>query len=605
MIDADTAAAVAAVLTPPPAARGLYEFASDIVLSGGGPLDGTRLNPHAERAIYLWIQTLASRKYQWHLLIAPSQRGKTLCGVIIPTLHALLERRVNAGWVMPSLEKLTQKWTGDIQPTIEAGGFSKYLPKKGPASKGGRPAVLRINDDNGRRMSNLYAMALGKGGSETATASNPCVWLTVDEADDAENAGQLKLTMKRTASFGAAGGGVITSTINERRGRDLHPTLELLPETTNSRLAHLCPHCGQRVVPELEHFNIEREAIACPGCGVLWSESDRHSARNSAEYRDANPEADVFGVLYVAVDYFWEYPDPATGKVQSVMHQLAQEHKSAWAAKERGDPSQWNTYLRKQWCRPECSDGSEVPATVDLEQAARSSRSPHQRGQIPDTSSVVSIGADTGKRDGWHLTLSMSQDLSWHIVDWGHRATPDPKAEPTPTEQWNMLNALRERMGRIGRANAIGVDVGYNTDMVVKWARSHGIRLMRGDQRPNGKKDEADNRNLPSWAEARRQDDGSTWIFVDGHVIKSEIAKALAREPNSPGAGHLPQGQSAGDWLIRHITAEVYVSKYGKWEPRPGRDNHLLDCLVYAWALAMIEILRPKMKRKYGVINTL
>lgn len=595
MIDAATADAAASVLAPPPAARNLYEFACDIVLSGGGPLDGTKLNPRAERAIDLWLQTVSSRRYQWHLLIAPSQRGKTLCGVIVPTLHALIERRVNAGWVMPSLDKLTQKWTGDIQPTIEAGGFYKYLPKKGPASKGGRPAVLRINEpDTGRRMSNLYAMALGKGGSETATASNPCVWLTVDEADDAENAGQLKLTMKRTASFGAAGGGVITSTINERRGRDLHPVLELLPETTNTRMAHLCPHCGQRVVPELEHFNVERESMACPGCGVLWSESDRHLARNAAEYRDANPGAEVFGVLHVAVDYFWEYPDPATGRVQSVMHQLAQEHKSAWAAKERGDPSQWNTYLRKQWCRPESADDSEVPTTVDLEQAARSSRSPHVRGEIPKSSAVVTIGADTGKRDGWHLTLSVSPDLSWHIVDWGHRTTPDHKAEPTPAEQLAMLNALRERMGRVSRANAIGVDVGYNTDMVVKWARSHGIKLMRGDQRPTGKKDENDNKHLPSWAEARRQDDGTTWIFVDGHAIKTEIAKALAREPGSPGAGHLPQGQTAGDWLIRHLTAEVFVSKYGKWELRPSRDNHLLDCLVYAWALAMIEMLRPK-----------
>ena len=604
---AEAAEAAVSTLTPPPAAKSVYDFACDIVLSGGGPLDGCKLNPKAERAVDLWLQMLASGKYQWHVLVAPSQRSKTLTGVVVPTLHALIERRVNAGWFMPNLDKLSQKWTGDIQPTIEAGGFGGYLPKSGPASKGGRPAVLRVSHpDTGKRLSTMYAMGLGKGGSETAAASNPCVFVTIDEADDAENAGQIRLAQKRTASYGAAGGGVITSTVNKRVNRDTHPILEVLEDTTKTRMAHLCPHCHEHVVPQLENLVVDRAAIACPGCQVVWSEADRHAARNAAIYRHEHPDAPEFGVLYVAVDYFWEYPDKATGKIQSVMQSLAAEHRSALAAKDRGDPSQWNTYLRKQWCLPESADDAEVPTTVDLEQAARADKSPHIRGEIPKGSAVVTIGADTGKRDGWHLTLSMSPDLSWHIVDWGHRATPDPKAEPTPTEQRAMLDALRERMGRIGRADAMGVDVGYNTDMVVKWARSHGLKLMRGDQRPTGKKDENDNRHLPSWAEARKQDDGTTWLFIDGSAVKTEIAKALAREANTPGAGHLPQGQKAGDWLIRHLTAEAWVSKFGKWEPKPGRDNHLLDCLVYAWALAVIALNRPRQQpRKYGAIKSI
>lgn len=606
MLDADAIEAACGVLAPPPAARSVYDFACGVTLVGG-PLNGSKLHPPAERAIELWLQTLASRKYQWHVLVAPSQRGKTLCGVLIPVLHALLERRVNAGWLMPSLDKLTQKWTGDLHPTIEASGYGVYLPKKGPASKGGRPAVLRVtHPETHVRLANMYAMALGKGGSETATASNPCAFISIDEADDAENAGQLRLAMKRTASYGAAGGGIVVSTVNARTGRDEHPILELLEDTTQTRMAHLCPHCGEHVVPDLEHFNVERAAIVCPACGTLWSESDRHSARNKAIYRNAKPDAAWFGVRYTALDYFWEYPDPSTGKVERLLDALAQEHKSALAAKERGDPSQWDTYLRKSWCRPESSDDDEVPTTVDLEQAARATKSPHQRGEIPKGSAVVTIGADTGKRDGWMLALSMSADMSWHIVDWGHRETPDSKAEPTHAEQRAMLDALRERMSRVGRAHAIGVDVGYNTDMVCQWARANGIKLLRGDQRPTGKKDENDNLRLPSWAEARRQDDGSTWIFIDGAIVKTEIAKSLAREPNTPGAGHLPIGQEAGDWLIRHLTAEVWDTKHQVWVKRSGRHNHLLDCLVYAWALAVINLNRPALpQRKYGLVRKL
>jgi hypothetical protein len=594
VIDLDAAEAACQVLAPPPAPASIYDFACRVTFHDG-PLSGSRLNPSAERAIDLWLQMLASRKYRWHCLVAPSQRSKTLTGVVVPTLHALIEERVNYGWIMPNLDKLGQKWEGTIKPMIDGGGFAAYMPDKGPASRGGRPAALNFrNPETGRRMATLYAMALGKGGSETSTASNPCARIGIDEADDAANAGQIRLAQKRTASYGAAGGGIITSTVNERQGRDLHPILEIYSEGTRTRLAHLCPHCTTHVVPDLENFIADRAAIACPNCQVVWSEADRHTARNAAAYVHGNPDADEFSVLYTQLDYFWEYPDPRTGKVERLMEALAREHRTALAAKERGDPSQWNTYLRKAWCRPESTEDAEVPATVDLEQAARATKSPHTRGEIPKGSAVVTTGADTGKRDGWMLQLSMSADLSWHILDWGHRETPDSKAEPSPTEQRAMLDALRERVGRIGRCDALGVDVGYNTDMVVKWARSNGIKLMRGDQRPTGKKDDSDNRHLPSWAEARKQDDGSTWIFVDGGAIKTEIAKALAREPNTPGAGHLPVGQEAGDWLIRHITAEVWDGKHQTWVKRPGRANHLLDCLVYAWALAMLEILKPK-----------
>jgi phage terminase large subunit GpA-like protein len=592
VLDSDGAGIASAVIAPPPSARGIYEFASGVPLVSG-PLAGSMLHPPAERAIDLWLQTLASRRYRWHVNIAPSQRGKTLTGVLIPMLHGLVEQRINVGWMMPSLDKLSQKWSGDLQPTIEAGLFQRYLPKKGPASKGGRPAAVVIRDpDTGARMSTLYAMALGKGGSETSTASNPCALALIDEADDAESAGQIRLAMKRTASYGAAGGGIVVSTINARQGRDMHPVLEIWQDTTRTRLAHLCPHCREYVVPDLEHFNVDQAAIACPGCGTLWSESDRHQARNNAEYRHANPDAEWFGVLHTALDYLWEYPDPATGKTELVLQALAREHRSAMAAKERGDPSQWANYLRKSWCRDDTQDDGEVPTTIDMVLAARTTKSTHVRGEIPNGAAVVTVGADVGKREAWWLSLGMDKDMRWWIVDWSVKTTADSRGEPNPDDQRDVLNRMRARALRVGRADAMGMDVGYNTDLVVPWAKENGFRCMRGDARPSGSKDDA-TPALPSWAQDRRQADGSRWLFIDGATAKAEIHRSLARNPGEPGAGHLPLGQEAGDWLIRHITAEVWDAKHGAWIKRPGRDNHLLDCLVYAWALAVIEIGKP------------
>lgn len=578
---------------PPPEPQSIYEFSKRVILHDG-PLEGTALNPPAERAVELWLRMLESRKYRWHVIVAPSQRSKTLSGILIPTMHALIEERLNVGWIMPNLDKLNQKWEGTIKPMVEGGGFKGYMPDKGPSSKGGRPAALTWRDPKtGRRLATLYAMALGKGGSETSTASNPCARLLIDEADDAENAGQIKLAMKRTASYGHTGGGIVASTVNERRGRDLHPILELYSEGTQSRLAHLCPHCGIYVVPDLEHFDVARAAITCPNCAVLWSESDRHKARNAGEYKHANPDAAVFSVLYNQLDYFWEYPDRRTGEVELVLPALANEHRGALAAKERGDPSQWDTYLRKSWCRAEATDDSDVVQSVDLVLASRAAAEAHKRGEVPEACKVVAIGSDTGKRDAFALAVAMDEDRRWWVSDWDVSTVENYRGEPTPQDQVDMLDGMREKMRRLPRADSMGIDVGYNTDLVVKWAAQNGFDCVRGDSRPMGKKDEDRNKHLPSWADARRQDDGSVWIFIDGAEVKKELHKSLARSPGAPGAGHLPHGEETSGDLISHITSESYNAKDGKWYKRRGRENHYLDCLVYAWALCVIRLNLP------------
>lgn len=576
---------------PEPSAMSIYDFAQTTPMPDG-PLVGTKINPRLERAVDLWLQTLASGKYQWHVQVAPSQRAKTTTGIILPFLHGLVQERVNVGYIMPNLEKLAQKWEGSLKPMIEGCGYGAYLPEKGPGSQGGRPAVLRIADPvTRRRIALAYFMALGKGGSETSTSSNPCQKLLIDEADDAENAGQLRLAMKRTASYGAAGGGVVVSTVNIRSDRSNHPILELTEEGTKTRMAHLCPHCGNHSPINLENFDHSRGCIVCPRCDVLWSEADRHSARNNAIYQHGNPDAEIFSVLYVQPDYFWEYPDK-TGRVQLAMQALASEHRSALAAKDR-DPSLWGTYLRKSWCRDDLEGDGEIPVTVDLHVAARAQAEIHRRGVIPQTAAVVTVGGDTGKRDAWALSLGMDRDLRWWIIDWHHSEAETEKVEPSPEDQRAFLEKLSGQVHRLGRANAMGIDVGYNRDLVEDWAVDHSWQPMRGDYREiTGEK--TPGILLPSWVEYRRQKNGRVWLFVDGATVKAEIHKGLARLPGEPGAGHLPQGVEAGDRIIQHLTSEAWDAKRAVWVVKPGRRNHLLDCLVYAYALAVIQLRMPQ-----------
>jgi hypothetical protein len=138
------------------------------------------------------------------------------------------------------------------------------------------------------------------------------------------------------------------------------------------------------------------------------------------------------------------------------------------------------------------------------------------------------------------------------------------------------------------------VDVGYNTDLVAAWAKKNNWLCVRGDARGSGTREIVPG-NL-SFLDIRRQQDRSLWHFIDGDPVKTELMKAIAREPNSHGAGHLPRFIASKEYLVRHLTSERWDEKARGWIKRPSAPNHLLDCLVYAWTLARMRLAKPKVK---------
>jgi hypothetical protein len=572
---------------PPPRPRPIRQFARTISLPDG-PQQGDPWDPATEPAQDAWLAEWDSGRWSWFLMIASRQRGKTLLGILCALLWSIVELRRSVGVILPNLDKLAQNYESKYRPAFDNSGYKDIFPTKGPGSRGGRPAAITLRDPKrgGSVLGRVFFMALGKGASETSVSSVSPGTVLVDEADDAENAGQLANACGRIDGWGTEGRAVIVTTLNQRGDRIGHPSLAFYADGTRSRWGHTCPHCGECKPIEFVHVNLSDRRIACPSCHVLWTEEERRRAIAAGRYLHGTETPNRPRFLSVKL---WEL-DFLRGSIDIIVD----EYRAALKAKDEGDPSQWTVFQNKRLCLEDTQSDAEVPSTSDMEQAARATKSPHRRTEKPNGLACITVGADIGKRDGWHLTLGMKPDLSWYALDWGHRQACDPKVEPTPDDQRQMLSKLRERITRIGRADAMGVDVGYNTDLVQKWAKANGFACVRGDSRPTGKKDEERSRTLPSWADARRQDDCTVWLFIDGAAVKTEIAKSLARAPGSPGAGHLPQGQEAGDWLIRHLTAEVWDAKHGVWVKRAGRDNHLLDCLVYAWALAMLEILKPK-----------
>ncbi|MBU6247147.1 MAG: phage terminase large subunit family protein [Xanthomonadaceae bacterium] len=591
--DCDNASA--ARWEPAVAPRSMERFARTLRLPDG-PQAGDPYDPDTEPVQRAFIDVWDSGRFTWLEQIASRQRGKTLTGMILPLLWSAVEHRRSVGVILPNLDKLNQNYEGKYKPAFDNSGYGPWFPTKGPGSRGGRPAAIALRDPATSRVSaRVYFMALGKGASETAVSSVSPGTVLVDEADDAENAGQLANACGRIDGWGPQGRAVIVTTLNQRGDRIGHPALQFYIEGTRSRWGHACRHCGACAPIEFEHINLAEGRVACPACSVLWSEDDRLHAIKGGRFihgTETPSRPGFFSVICWELDF-----------LRGSLSGLINEYRAALAAKDAGDPSVYTVFVNKRLCREDTQSDGEIPTTIDMALAARAAKAPFARKVVPPGAAVITVGGDTGKREAWALQLAMMPDASWYIADWTVRTTGDHRAEPTPEHQWQMLGNLRERITAMGRAHAMGVDVRYNTDLVQRWAKSAGFHLMVGDNRPSGKKDEVRNAALPSWAEDRTQDDGSHWLFIDTNVVKAEIHKALAREPGSAGSGNIPAGQEAGDWLIRHLTSEAWDTKHRVWVKKPGRDNHLLDCLVYAWALAMIYLHRLTPRRRGGVVG--
>lgn len=559
---------------------GFREFCRTLTLADGSHR-GTNYNPDlhpAQACIADAIEAGAS----WVTIAKPVQDGGSLIAFAL-MLWRVCSRSQTAIMAYPTLTAGRDAWTKKLQPMLAA---IDRLPKKGGGSGGGAASVINIPGGG-----SVIIRSAG-GRHESGQASSTGDVLIPDEVDDWPDLRRVKLIEQRISKSPDPLQVYISTVKRDGEGREGSHILRLWESGSKTRLEYPCPYCGTFAPLIWENVDRKTATITCtaPGCGVLLTESERLAMLPKWRRVDGR-NSDQFSILWTALDS--PFPIVVNGRRMPVMRGLVDEYAAAEDHATNGDHAFMRQFHRDRLCRPYIDNDSDVPATIDMVLAARAATNAFPRGVIPPDATVTTVGADTGKKEAWFLSLAMAPDLRWWVVDWSVRECATKRGpEPTPDQQRDMLDAMRERAMRMGRADAMGVDVGYNSDMVAKWAKSAGLKLVRGDYRGiGGKKEPASLRSLPSWADERRQDDGNLWLFLDGGAIKAEIHKALARPVGTPGSGQIPIGQAASDWLIRHITSEVYDAKKQVWAKRRP-DNHLLDCLVYAWALAMIEIAK-------------
>lgn len=617
-------------LRPPRKACDILTFARRLRLPDGLSADELWV-PETEPSQLGFLNAVKSGKYRKFVIVAPSQRGKTLKSILCPTLHAISEKRQSVGFIMPSLDKLTQTFEGKLRPAIEKTGFAAWLPTKGGGSKGGKPSVLTLRDPkSGLVAGRIYFLATGTGGRETSVSSVTTQTLVFDEGDDANSAGQLELVFKRIESFGLYGFAFIASTVNDRGNRDSHPILDVHALGTRHRLHHLCHHCTGYFIPEQEHIDLEKGALVCPLCAVVWTEVDRIAALNHSVWCAACqtpaegvaigdiPDGSIYSELTTTLDYN-----------MSVMSNIVAEFRAAKSAELRSDFSLMRTFQYKSMCR----DYQEPLSSSEITNeglAGISSRSDYDKRTIPNWATHLAAAVDIqGDRLYW-LIVGIGPDDRFAIIDWGYESYVPPQQDrtPTPSDRRRCLTELEQRFnhgwqveGSDTRMSPLaglrGVDVGYYTDEIVSWLRGvKGWRACRGvgkDQlKQLGKIIE-----LPPEAKAfveLRQPDGWPFLLcnVIGDTVRRWVHAALLRDPYTPASGMIPRGLKSNDILCLHLSGEVEAeASDGKLYVKEVRIRHdLLDCLIYAIGLSRLRtgvqtVNANHKKRKYGTVGSI
>ena len=558
---------------------------------------------------------------QWRKIIvtAPSQRGKTLKAILCPMLHAVADCRQSCGFVLPSLDKLSQAWDGKIRPAIEGTGYGAWLPTMGPGSRGGKPPVLTMRDpETGNRAGLVYFMSMGTGGRETQVSMVSPQILLIDEADDADSAGQISLISKRTQSWGKQGRVYIASTVNDRAGREApdatdpdssHPILMLFREGSQHKAHHRCPHCFGYFTPGIEHLDLDAGQITCPKCAVQWSEADRVEALNhllmvgrhesiaDGVVVSGPRESDTYSEITTVFDYH-----------MTVLADICNEIRTAKAAELRGEYSLMRTVVQKMFCKAYVEPAG-VSEITNVGLAAVSSRSDYEKRLAPGwVNSLIGTVDVQGDRHYW-LIVGCGPDDRHCVVDWGYEYLV-PKGEvrqPTPADRRRINHEIDAKFsegwqqeGREARiapeAGMRGIDVGFVSDEIVNWLRGvrswHAVRGAHKDVLKNL------GAYLPLPAEAKafievRKPEG--WpcpvINVFWETVARWVHAALLRDPYAPASMMLPRGVKSNDDIALHLSGKrEIIDKNGDsmWFEQRKRHDYL-DLLVYAIGLSRLK----------------
>lgn len=607
-------------LVPPPAPRGLLEFARTVILPDG-PQAGEPYDPASDPAQFEILKAWAAGGHDEYVTVGIVQGGKSWATTVVPALYALAELRssVVIGW--PDVTLAERFWTLKLKPTITANPpvAALVLPTSGPGSDGGFAQAF-VCPGGGT----LAQLAPGRG-NEAAGSSLTGRFVFIEERDDIGSRGVDQL-FQRAAGYDAAARRSSNSTIKDDQQS---ATWAAYQASTRGRLWFPCPHCGAWQTFDWEHVTADwaDEELAattirlvCTANGCRIDEDQRRNALRTwrlvglGQHVDANgvvvgerPRSGRWGLWWSALD--------STRRTLGV---LARDYARALARRAAGDHDGMRQFMRDQLGRGyrEEVEGQEGADQLSRDLlAARSIQgwadSGHDRDDgglwsrhiapLPPSFDFLGVTADVQEnRVYWSLLAADAERRTWDVA-WGYDYATHQRAPMSDGEQHAVLDRIDQLVDELAGDHGLAwraVDVGYSQSEICAWLKGRPAWIAiagAGDDVAGKLRSARRAGDLPGVLYRHRPEhwplpSSRPLHTCDAGRVREQAQLQFLRSPGQPGAAHLPRGLKSNDSYIKHLLGEVLVEhpRTGRkvWKKNPGRHDYL-DLRTYHLALLL------------------
>lgn len=326
--------------------------------------------------------------------------------------------------------------------------------------------------------------------------------------------------------------------------------------------AYICEHCGSEIRDR------DREWFLSEDNGARWISDDAEAP--------AKPEkvGFILSSLYSPWLTWGDIVQKFLAAHLSGDPQKLMNFRNAWLAEawvDRVEPKEEEEIL---------SHRTELPPLV-----------------VPQQAIGLTAGIDTGQGGFWYVVRAWARDLTSWLVDYGFLLTWDDVHslvfenvyEPEGSEGQGFMRIFRAGLDIGGTVTDEGISA---TEAAYSFLRARGQRVIfgvKGMSRPMGKRLRLSVIDTMPGKSRQRIPGGLVLWNIDTAMMKDLIHWRLQVKPGAPQAFYL-HSDTAEDYAKHLVAEEKRRNRRGQFQwVQVSKHNHLLDCEVYAAAMADAE----------------
>ena len=395
------------------------------------------------------------------------------------------------------------------------------------------------------------------------------------------------------------------------KGEDLFDTSAWEPKhATSVYFYHVpCPRCGKKIRLEFSGLRWPKDCAIreldekgwykCQLCKGKITDAERKAAMVAGEWQSENP-----GGKWVAYHLNSLYAPWDTCNFGAIARKYL-------VAKLHQDPEEMQAFVNNYLALPYSLEQSGIEIVSDAAIENASVASGYQRNTIPSGVKALVMGCDVQGDCAYYVIIGFGANSEAWIISWGQ--VPSEMALPEIAGR-----PMAHPSGVSIRVVGGGVDARFKGQSVFDVCRKY--RALRPVQGQETIREPGKTTPIPfkTWTpdrdiKGRTPVNALTGLAVNTVYFKQIIYSRLNPQDGQPHLLHLPTDKD--EMLTRHLQSEqeVTVRKRGsagyekKWTKRRGFDaNHLLDCAVYAYAIAYaLKLFRlPDGAQIYGATKS-